>query len=364
MKKRISHHIISLILISALLLSACGQSSDTKSAEEYEAEIAALQLEIEELKAQAHVSSANTDTTVDSSAEETDSAAQAENIQETITPDTETPAAPAPEQEQPLVSEFVEIAEQPEAEDRTQIVVFGDSIWDSTRDETGVAHLVSQYMNADVYNCAIGGTKAAITTGHDTDNYDSWTSTSLIGMVNAAIGLVDPNRFLTGYVAGGVMQNIDFSQTDYFIIAYGLNDYFSATSLDHDYNDYWNVTNYRGALNYAIDRLRNHYPQAQILLISPTYCQFWSEGTDGNTKDFGGGTCQDYFFVAQNTSQLENTLFIDAYVTLGINGYNAREYLADGIHLNAAGRELYAKAVSSCLKYGKPGEVSGNSIHY
>ena len=49
---------------------------------------------------------------------------------------------------------------------------------------------------------------------------------------------------------------------------------------------------------------------------------------------------------------------------MGINIYTADEYLEDGIHLTSAGRELYAKAVSSCLKYGKPGKVSGNSVYY
>lgn len=353
MKHTLSRSLVSLLLVCVLFLSACGRSADTAEAEkttqEYENEIQMLQQEIENLKAQLDQQSPTVPVTEETSPEESSSAE--------VTPaETET--------EPPLISEFIESAAPPEEEDRTQIVVFGDSIWDSTRDETGIAHLVSQYMNADVYNCAIGGTRAAMPIGDTTDDYANWHSTSLVGMVNAAVGKVDPNQFLTGYVAGSVMQNIDFTQTDYFVIAYGLNDYFSATPLNHDPDDYWNVTNYRGALNYAINALRNAYPQAQILLISPTYCQFWNEGTDGNLKNFGSGTCQDYFFVCQNTSQLENTLFIDAYVTLGINGYTARDYLADGIHLNAAGRELYAKAVSSCLKYGTPGEVSGNSIVY
>ena len=42
----------------------------------------------------------------------------------------------------------------------------------------------------------------------------------------------------------------------------------------------------------------------------------------------------------------------------------AEEYLEDGIHLSEEGRALYAKAIASCLKYGKPGQVSGNSYYY
>lgn len=349
--------LLSLFILFFLFLSACNNPANPDKIEEkitkYEYEIQLLQDKVADLKIQQEE-------------EVSDNA----SIDVPASPDLESAVPQEPisfsetTQDPTHISDFVEKADIPEDEDRIQIVVFGDSIWDSTRDETGIAHLVSQYMNADVYNCAIGGTRAAIPAGDTTDNYDTWTSTSLVGMVNAAIGRVAPAQFLTGYVAGGVMQNIDFSQTDYFILAYGLNDYFSATPLTHDPNDYLNVTNYRGALSFAIDRLRGAYPDAQILLISPTYCQFWDEGTDGNLKNYGNGTCQDYFHVIQNIAQTENTLFIDAYITLGINSYTALDYLSDGIHLNALGRELYAKAVSSCLKYGQPGQISGNSVHY
>lgn len=362
MIRKYYHSIISFLLISALLLSGCSKinSSDSaKSAEEYEAQIEELQSEIAALKAQMEqhpsvepVPEVIPEETVNSN--ETSAQVTESETEMIAQPDTQT-----------HVSEFIESADTPElGEDRTQIVVFGDSIWDSTRDETGVAHLLSQYMNADVYNCAIGGTRATLGDGEDTDNFDTWTSNSLSGMVNAAVGRVNSSQFLTGYVAGGVMQNIDFSKTDYFIIAYGLNDYFSAAPKNPTGDYALDAHSYRGALRFAIDSLRHAYPEAEILLISPTYCQFWSEGTDGNTKNFGEGTCMDYFFVCQNVAQVENTLFIDAYTTLGINGHTAYNYLSDGIHLNAAGRELYAKAVSSCLKYGTPGEVSGNSIHY
>lgn len=127
-----------------------------------------------------------------------------------------------------------ETSENTESDDRTQIVVFGDSIWDSTRDETGIAYLVSQYTGADVYNCAIGGTRATLKAGESSENYDTWDSTSLSGMVNVAIGKVDPEIFLEGYITGGIIRNIDFSKTDYFIIAYGLNDYFAGAPLNAD----------------------------------------------------------------------------------------------------------------------------------
>ena len=178
--------------------------------------------------------------------------------------------------------------------------------------------------------------------------------------------LVSP-EFLEGYPAGGVIRNVDPSTVDFYIVAYGLNDYFAGAPIAVKDGGTYDAHGYAGALRNAIALLRNASPNAQILLISPTYCQFYEDGymvTDSNMKDYGNGTLTDYANACRNVSETENTLYIDAYTTMGINIYTAEEYLEDGVHLTEAGRALYAKAVSSCLKYGKPGEVTGNSIYY
>ena len=344
-KKGISVFLL-LILLFTALLGGCNTSpsstDNAKTSEEYEAQIKQLQDEIDGLKKElAQYASANV----------TEEAPAAET---------------APVEESAVAAETESISPEPENE-RKQIVVFGDSIWDSARDETGIAYLLSQYMNADVYNCAIGGTRATLKDGESPDNFDTWDSTSLSGLVNVAIGVVDPEIFLEGYVAGGVIRNIDFSKTDYFVISYGLNDYFAGAPINVEGGSSWDAHGYGGALRFAINRLNTKYPDAQILLISPTYCQFFKDGvmdTDSNMKDFGRGSLTQYANACRNVAETQNTLYIDAYSTMGINIYTADEYLDDGIHLTAKGRELYAKAVSSCLKYGKPGQVSGNSVYY
>ena len=357
---------ISLLLVSVLSGCSSGISDDTKA--EYENQIQQLQEEVNRLNEQL-AQYTGSEATAESAAIPAETAEiPAETASTVIIESTEN--TENVQESQPLSDNSgtaEETSENTDSDDRMQIVVFGDSIWDSSRDETGVAYLVSQYMVADVYNCAIGGTRATLKAGESSENYDTWDSTSLSGMVNVAIGKVDPEIFLEGYITGGIIRDIDFSKTDYFIIAYGLNDYFAGAPLNADNPNSWDAHGYGGALRFAIDRLRNAYPNAQILLISPTYCQFWKDGymyTDSNMKDFGGGTLTDYANVCQNVAETQNTLFIDGYSTMGINTYTAEDYLEDGVHLTAAGRELYAKAVSSCLKYGKPGEVSGNSVYY
>lgn len=342
-------------MLFTLFMSGCGASdpgSSDKTAAEYEAQIQELQEEIRVLEEQL---AQYVPSTEESSISEEPSPVETSESAETVSPEEQVEA--------PAESE----AAPEQTDEKKQVVVFGDSIWDSTRDETGISYLLSQYTGMEVYNCAIGGTRASMKPGESPDNFEEWDSTSLAGMINVAIGNVDPEQFLEGYVAGGVIRNIDFSKTDYFIIAYGLNDYFSAAPLNVEGGSSWDPHGYGGALRFAINRLNTNFPDAQILLISPTYCQFYKDGymyTDSNMKDFGAGTLTDYANACRNVAEMNNTLFIDGYSTLGINGYTAEEYLEDGIHLTAKGRELYAKAVSSCLKYGKPGEVSGNSIYY
>lgn len=338
--------LLAFLLTASLALTGCssGKEKEEASSQEYEKQIQELQNELNQLKSELAKY-----TETESSPEET------------------VPTKTPPPTEVAEAETETETTPAPEVEDRPQIVVFGDSIWDGSRDETGIAYLLSQYMKADVYNCAIGGSRASLKEGESPDKFESWDSTSLSGMVNVAVGKVSPEPFLNDYIAGGVIRSLDFSKTDYFILAYGLNDYFAAAPLNVEGGRSWDAHGYGGALRYAVDALENTFPNAKILLISPTYCQFWKDGymeTDSNMKNFGGGTLTDYANVCQNVAEMNNTLFIDGYSTLGINGYTAEQYLEDGIHLTAEGRELYAKAVSSCLKYGKPGEVSGNSVHY
>ncbi len=351
--------LLALLLAVSMILSACSetditesqssvsdgavesQSADESTIAELQAQIAELQTENEALRKQLH--------------QYTDGQASAE----TETESTEQTAETAQETE-------IQPAEQTQEEDKLNIVVFGDSIWDMDRSDTGIAAQLAGYMNANVYNCAIGGTRATLKTGESDVNYDTWDSTSLTGMCYVMKGLVNTN-FLEGYPAGGVIRNVNPADVDYYIIAYGLNDYFSGAPIAVDGGDTYDAHGYTGALYNALELLKGASPNAQFLLISPTYCQFYENGymvTDSNMKDYGQGTLTDYANACRNVAEMRNTLYIDAYSTMGINIYTAEEYLEDGVHLTEAGRTLYARAVASCLKYGKPGEVSGNSVYY
>ena len=125
------------------------------------------------------------------------------------------------------------------AEKNLQIVFLGDSILDGYRDGTGIAYLTGVGCNAKVFNLAMGGTTAALTT-YENANYEEWNSRCLQGVVHAICGKVDP-KILDGYRAGEIFGTCDFSQTDYFVIEYGMNDFLAGIPLsDEDavYNQY------------------------------------------------------------------------------------------------------------------------------
>lgn len=235
-----------------------------------------------------------------------------------------------------------------------QLVFLGDSIFDSARDGTGIPYLTAVQCEADVFNLAIGGTCATLEKDENRDP-TTWSSWNLPIVVNALMGNVPAEHF-AGLRAGEILANpdIDYSNTDYFIIEYGTNDFLSGKDRS-DQGDHFNLNSYAGALRYAIANLSNIAPDATFILCSPCYAQFyngdWMIG-DGNVVNNGYGTLFDYKGTCNYIAKEQNTLFLNAYEDLGIDGYTADEYLEDGIHLTEAGRQLYADALAKMiLKY-------------
>lgn len=252
-----------------------------------------------------------------------------------------------PEQEQVITQE-----DQIEpAGNELQMVFLGDSIFDNNRDGTGIPYLTSVQCEADVYNLAIGGTSATIETGEQMST-EEWTSRSLAGVVYAMTEKI-PTDIFEGTRTKEILDNpnVDFSKTDYFIIEYGMNDFFRGVPRD-GYEHPYDVRCYVGALRFAIVNLRALAPDATIVLCAPNYAQFydgnWMIG-DGNSVNTGYGTLFDYKGSCEAVANEMNTLFLDAYGSLGIDSYTAEQYLEDGVHLTAEGRQLYADALARVI---------------
>ena len=238
-----------------------------------------------------------------------------------------------------------------------QIVVMGDSIMADQREEHGdIPTMIGESCNAKVYNLAIGGTTAALLTDEQY-NFAKWESSGLMGMVNVVLGDLSPD-IINDYEVRKIIETCDFSQTDYFIIEYGINDFTSKQIPQSRYLENGDVLGvdathtYAGALETAVTLLEDNFPDARILLIAPHYCQFF-EGTtfmgDAYSMNYGYGTLVDFFRCAgyvADQHKAENTFFFNAMEESGIDAYTAEDYLEDGIHLTNLGRRMYADEVA------------------
>ena len=237
----------------------------------------------------------------------------------------ETPVPIVSQQEAPTPVIDVDIPVQEQVitqEDQTeprghtlQLVFLGDSIFDNNRDGTGVPFLTAEKCDADFYNLAIGGTSASIEIDEQQES-ELWTSRGLCGIVNALLKKI-PTDIFAGTRTGELLNNphIDFSQTDYFIVEYGTNDFFRGVRQS-DPDNIFNMRTYRGALTYAVTNLTNVAPDATVILCSPMYAQFFKDGYligDGNITNNGNGTLFDYVGTCNYVAKENNALFLNAY---------------------------------------------------
>lgn len=218
------------------------------------------------------------------------------------------------------------------------IVVFGDSIWDDARGQDGISEYIQERTGATVYNCAVGGSSAALV-GEDAPA-NEWTSESFNGMVYIVRNLVSADRIIASRDAYDIIKQVDMEEMDYVIVSYGLNDYFSGVSIYPQ--TYYEVTNYVGALRNGISKLKEHYPQLRIVMVAPTFTRLF-EGE----REF---VVADYVEAARGVSEEMGVEFIDMFHALGSNAEARTSHLQDGVHLSAEGRELYADTVIQHLQ--------------
>ena len=264
----------------------------------------------------------------------------------------QTAPTPAIELDVPVHEQVITEEDQIEPEGKgLQLVFLGDSIFDNNRDGTGIPYLTASQCDADVFNLAIGGSSASLDWG-EYGELDTWASNGFCGVTNAMMGKISTDAF-EGTRAKEILDNpnIDFSQTDYFIVEYGTNDFFRAVSQSDPESDY-NLHTYAGALRYGVSNLQELAPDAPIILCSPCYAQFYHDGRmvgDGNVTNPGNGTLFDYKGTCNYIANETQSYFFNAYQDLGIDGYTAEDYLEDGVHLTEAGRKLYADALARMI---------------
>lgn len=232
-----------------------------------------------------------------------------------------------------------------------QVVVLGDSQFANFLGMDGLGYLLSEKLHANVYNLALGGKCAAAEQADVGKDMSQWETTCGVNLMKAIVG-EQSESCLDGWdYQKNVFESCDFSKTDLFVLEYGVNDYLSKKPM-YDENDPGSVYTYYGALESMIVDIRNYFPNAQILVCTPTYAQFWQGGTgaflgDSNIVNNGYGTLFNYVETATHPAGGHpNTSTVNEYENSGIDMYSASEDLLDGIHMTEAGRVKYANLLA------------------
>ena len=221
------------------------------------------------------------------------------------------------------------------------IVFFGDSIIGNYTGSYSVPGVVGALSGAHAYNCAKGGIPACV----DPNAPLSFpASVDYFGTQDFASISEDLSPF-----AEGLAEYAQANHTDRklcFVINYGLNDYFGGHPVDNS-EDAMDSSTYAGALRIGIDKIKESYPEAVIVLMTPNFITEYSNGTVRMNEN--SGILTDYVDAAIEVAKEKNVVCMNNYSDLGINESTADKYLADGCHLNETGRFVMAEKILECL---------------
>ena len=246
------------------------------------------------------------------------------------------------------------------------IVMFGNDTY--AEDENGynlISDTIAKEMNAEVYNfCLPNSDQCGLTSDMDI-GHSPWDAYCLYGLVAAAanhdysgqherIPYID-EEYQDYYLSKITeMEALDFDKVDIFMYCYDGHDFQNARPHFNNDNPK-DIATTTGAIDSTNDVIYDVYPGAQIIYLSPTYCEVsYNDGYEGcDTASYGYGTLPTTVEPIMALA-LANTKFsyIDLYIGSGIHKDTASEYLTDDhIVPNAAGKQRIADRILKLIKY-------------
>lgn len=216
------------------------------------------------------------------------------------------------------------------------IVFFGESVMAYHTGSLSIPGVVGGLTGAETYNCGEGGIPA-------TEN--PLTFLTFNSMVTRLLerdvtGLNEDCNFVKGLTE--YMQADHEGKKRCFVVAFGLNDYFGGHVVENP-EDKYDAGTYAGALRTGIRTLQDADPDAEILLLTPTYTMLFSGGTEKQSEN--GGRLTDYVEATLRVAGEMNVYCLDNYGESGINAETQEKYLSDGCHPNEAGSFLLGNCI-------------------
>lgn len=216
------------------------------------------------------------------------------------------------------------------------LVFFGDSVIGNYTNTTSIPNAVAALSGCRAYNLGVGGTLACYEGPglHSfTEILDSFFQRKVPALPEGSVCLRDMAAYFAEVHEGKRLC---------FVVNYGLNDYFNGVPVENP-QDLSDVSTYAGALRSGLRNLKEAFPEAEIILASPNYVDYFDQGQEKQGE--AGGTLTDYAEAAGRVAQDSGVIFMDNYHELGIDASNSMSYLADGCHPAENGRFLYAQAL-------------------
>jgi len=220
------------------------------------------------------------------------------------------------------------------------VVFFGDSVI-AFSETSSIPGAFGGLTGAHTYNCGKGGSNATMV------NEDSL---GVPAVVDAFLSK-DLSRFEEGtQIYAGMSDYFDHSENERqkcFVISYGLNDYYSGLPVKNE-EDPYDIYTYYGAIHTAVRKLKDAYPDAVIMLMSPNYTSYFGGGMEPQSSV--GGLMPDYVAATVSISESEDLPLYNSYTELGINIDNFTEYLLDGTHPNESTRYTMACGLTKLMQ--------------
>ena len=231
----------------------------------------------------------------------------------------------------------------------TTILCLGNEPFSEDTSDSGLAAQIAELGDCNVINAAFPDSQVTCENAvYSTENLDSMDDIFNLFYVSYAISIGDFSSLKTvasvhtedpAYMNSvEALESTDFDKVDIIAVMYDGIDYINGMAMQNpDVPD--ELTTYVGSLINSFKLLQEKYPYIRIVFLSPYYAEY--DGSSSRTTDLGNGTIVNYFQWAYDTCGSCSVSFLDNYYG-SVNETNYKEYLSDGIHLNAEGRTKVA----------------------
>ena len=255
----------------------------------------------------------------------------------------------------------------PDLSDGLSIAVFGNTPFADDRDsKEGLAGLLADMADATVYNFSIDGSYLASTQAHPYTDVNPWDALTFYWMaylttdievddyVGQALDVMGDSAPPELAGVHSLYSTVDFDTVDIIVVMYDATDYLMGHSIYNPDNP-TDIQTFLGNLTAGLELLQKNHPNTRIIVMSPPYAYSADKDENGNyiSSDivkYNGSALSEFAVQEAYICNLMQISFVDnIYNTFNEN--NARDYLTDNLHLNAAGRRRIAERLVEAINY-------------